>query len=146
VKNKWLLLCYKFQSMAPAKKRTREELIAGGYCPVCSKCTASLGGGLRHCGALYGCRRCGTLLLELNYAYDDPTFSILPHFVDVTEHWPEIRDWYDKRREEIEAHTSELEMRLLAEVPGVITAMLARTRADSTGAARSSRRLTLVKS
>jgi hypothetical protein len=110
--------------MSSATKRTREELIAGGYCPLCGKCTASLGDGLKYCGSLYGCRKCGTLFLELGRS-ENPE---IPHFIDVTNHWNEIQEWYRKRREEMEAAMSELEMELLAEVPGAITTILAGTK------------------
>jgi Zn ribbon nucleic-acid-binding protein len=107
--------------MASAKKKSREELIAGGYCPTCSKCTASsaVSSGISGC-PLYECRKCGTLLLEVS-RYND----YLPHFVDVTEHWEEIWDWYAKRREEISRQISELEMQLAAELPGMLSSILA---------------------
>jgi hypothetical protein len=119
--------------MPAAKKRTRDELIAGGYCPVCSKCTASVVGGLLYCGSLYACRKCDTLLLGLVHNNEE-------EFFEVTGYWKEIRDWYDARREEIDSQLSQLEMQLLTDVPGAIAAIIG----GAKGAAPS-KGLTLVK-
>lgn len=67
----------------------------------------------------FGCRKCGTILLCLNDFLQNPAAGhhSLPYFIEVTEHWPEIKDWYNNRRKEIQNHASELEMQLMAEVP-----------------------------
>jgi hypothetical protein len=107
-----------------SKKRRREELIAGGYCPVCSKCMGEVAGGLEGCG-LYACQKCGTLLLEMSCLSSNPEIFGRyngPTFVDVTGHWQEIRDWYNTRLNEIRTEASRLEIELLAELPGVIEA------------------------
>ena len=94
-------------------KRTREELIAICYCPNCGRCTRTLhGAGLENWGILHECGKCGTLLLELRHPQETLEWS---DFVEVTHHWDEIRDWYEKRREEIEAQKWDLEMQFKAE-------------------------------
>jgi|SRR5580704_10537900 hypothetical protein len=107
--------------MASARKKSREELIAGGYCPLCSKCVASAAvpSGIKGC-PLYECRRCGTLLLEVSQSNN----HLLPRFVDVTEKWEEIWDWYSKRRGEIDGQIRELETQLSTEMDGVLSAIL----------------------
>ena len=129
--------------MASAKKRTREELIEGGYCTVCSKCMGQLPDeeGVGGC-YLYVCHRCKTLQLELaSFHGGNPALARpdVPYRFEVTEHYEAIRDWYNNRREQVESQISELQIQLLKEVPDAITAIAARSKQDST------KGLTLVK-
>jgi hypothetical protein len=85
------------------------------------------------------CRKCGTLLLELNN-HD------APRFIDVTNHWDEIYEWYSGRRTEIEASIEQLETQLLSEVHGVVEAILAGAKTETPTAPRTVKGLTLIKS
>jgi hypothetical protein len=110
------------RGMASTKNRTREELIAIGYCPICSKCTTKrIDERLGWFAMLHECRRCGTLLLSTNLEQGNP----LPPFCEVTERlWDEIKKWYEGRRGEVEAQKGELEEQFRAEVPTVILKMI----------------------
>lgn len=90
-----------------------------------------------HSGALYGCRGCGTLLLGLIHQ-ETPE---IPHFVDVTNRWDEIQEWYNRRRDEMNLLISELEMQLIDDVHQ----MLGETKTDEANAIHPSKGLTLVK-
>jgi hypothetical protein len=98
--------------MAP-KKKSREELIRGGYCPLCSKCTRETADGFPGC-SLFACRKCGTLLLAVRNRESDT-------FVDVTGRWDEISDWYSQRREEFDRVVSDLEEQLSQDVFAILT-------------------------
>jgi hypothetical protein len=100
--------------MSSRKKKSREELVADGYCPNCSKCVGEKVGGLEGC-LLYRCRKCGTLLLEVSYLNNH-----ISHYVDLTDRWHEIWEWYSKRREEVDEQISELEMQLSLEARDVL--------------------------
>ncbi len=110
--------------MASAKRKTKEELIAGGYCPLCSKAVASADGGFDGC-VLYECRRCGTLLLDVTHLSSNfAECADWPMYVDVTKDWEAISDWYYTRSAEIERQTSELQAQLFADIPAMIAPSL----------------------
>jgi Zn ribbon nucleic-acid-binding protein len=112
--------------MASATRKTREELIASGYCPNCSKCAAFLFE-MERSATMYQCRRCGTLLLAVYRPEDKPDLrddkdrqqsydgggNPIPYdeerlIFDVTGRWEEIRNWFIPRRDETDAKQSEL--------------------------------------
>ena len=73
---------------------------------------------------LFGCRKCGTLLLNLGrYQEKSPN---MPHYADVTEHWQEISEWYASRLAEIRNEACQRELALQEEVPEMLTRMLGR--------------------
>ncbi len=158
--------------MASATRKTREELIASGYCPNCSKCAAFLFE-MERSATVYQCRRCGTLLLAVyrpddspdprkakdrQQFFDDGGDPILYNeervIFDVTGRWDEIRDWFVSRRVETEAKQAELadkfeaekydlERKLRADLCRVASVLLGKT--ASTQKSATSNRLTLVK-
>jgi Zn ribbon nucleic-acid-binding protein len=156
--------------MASATRKTREELIANGYCPNCSKCAAFLFN-MENCGKVYRCNRCGTHLLEVYRPDDKPDLrepkdrqqffdmggNPIPYneerlVFDVTGHWDEIRDWFFPRRDETNAKQAELADRFKAEKYDLergLRAELCRTIPVLLGTAeptkRDRRRLALVK-
>lgn len=119
--------------MASVTRKTREELIASGYCPNCSKCAALLFE--MECSAtVYQCRRCGTLLLAVYRPDDKPDLrddedrqqfydcggNPIPYneeriVFDVTGRWDEIRDWFFPRRDETNARQAELSEKFKAD-------------------------------
>jgi Zn ribbon nucleic-acid-binding protein len=119
--------------MASPTRKTREELIASGHCPNCSKCAAFLFQ-MERSATVYQCRGCGTLLLEVYRPEDKPDLrspkdrqqcfdaggNPIPYneerlVFDVTGYWDEIRDWFFPRRDETDAKQAELADRFEAE-------------------------------
>ena len=134
--------------MASTKKKSREELIAGGYCPLCSKCTRGLYLlGIPNGYMLYECQKCGTLLLQISCGLDDNDNDYCRYF-DVTENYGEIDAWHERRRREFNEQVGDLEMELRAETRGAIMNILAGRKPDAkiTVPPRARKGLALVKS
>ena len=160
--------------MKSATRKTREELIASGYCPSCSKCAASLFE-MERSATVYQCRRCGTLLLAVYRPDEKPDLrndkdrqqfcddggNPIPYneervIFDVTGHWDEIRDLFIPRRvetevrqaelaEKFEADKYDLERRLRADLCRIILALLGKTTEPQTQKPDGLHGLTLVK-
>jgi hypothetical protein len=99
------------------KKKSREELISNGFCPICSRCTGQADTFERL--VLHSCSACGFLMADLSGRYEGP-------FVEITaEQWEEIQRPYRNR-------IADATEQALRELPEIVARVMAGRNAELT--------------